>query len=177
MAQQSETGTCPKSSGPGLDSRPDAVSPESFQARGAEHKGWSSRERGCLGSPPAMLSEDVLCVALARRLPPLCLPPQEARSAHSTESPCYRLYQPEGLEINPQESSVIFKSYGPQIPFDTTEHTRSGAQHLRHPVPGMRPLLKHLFQGVWCSSCPGRKCSRMTVSSSHGIFPVVSDEV
>lgn len=97
---------------------------------------------------------------------------------YSTESPHCKSYQLEGLEINSQESSIIFKSYGLHIPFDTSEHTRSETLHPRQPPPGMRPPLNHLFQGVLFSSYPRCECSprsRMTGSSSHRIFPVMSN--
>lgn len=55
---------------------------------------------------------------------------------YSTESPHCKSSLPEGLEINSQESNIMFKSYGPHIPFDTSEHTRSETPHPRQPLPG-----------------------------------------
>lgn len=184
VAQDSETGTCPKSSGPGpWDPAPGLTwSHLSLSRLGegvVEHKVWSSQGWGCLGGPPAHVTSKCLLTRCPCTMPPSSVCRLGRHSMfYSTESPHCKSYQLEGLEINSQESSVMFESYGPHIPFDTSEHTRSETPPPRQPLPGMRPPLNHLFQGVLFSGYPRCECSprfRITGSSSHRIFPVMSN--
>ena len=167
VAQDSETGTCPKSSGPGPWDPTPGLTPSHLslfrlEEGVVEHKVWSSQGPGVPGQCSETCHQQMSPLTRC----PGTMPPSSSvyhlgwhSMFCSTESPHCKSYQLEGLEVNSQESSIMFESYGPHIPFDTSEHTRSETPHLRQPLPGMRPPLNHLFQGVLFSGYSRCECS------------------